>query len=153
MHIEKQSGAKAFTPVVEQVDSDVAMDSRVQLRNSLDNAAVLHTAERLKAPEKSEHLDGEGEKLFNVEGIRRLQRKDPTLQPLWKVAKGECMKGNVWFYVESGVLYQHCQPHVEGAGLAIEQLVLLVVGWRIAMDIVGPLMSRRSGNKYVLVTM
>ena len=79
MHVEKQSGAKAFTPVVEQVDSDVAMDSRVQLRNSLDNAAVLHTAEGLKAPEKPKHLYGEGEKFFNVEGIRRLQREDPTL--------------------------------------------------------------------------
>ena len=134
---EKQSGAKAFTPVVEQVDSDVAMDNRVQLRNSLDNAAVLHTAEG-----KPKHLYGEGEKLFNVEGIRRLQRDHPNLQPLWKVAKGECMKGNMWFYEESGMLYQHCQPHVEGEGLGIEQLVLLVVSWRIAMDIVGPLMSR-----------
>ena len=66
---EKQSGAKA-TPVVEQVDSDVAMDSRVQLKNSLDNAAVLHKAEGLKAPEKLEHLDAEGKKLFNVEEIQ-----------------------------------------------------------------------------------
>ena len=48
---EKQSGAKA-TPVVEQVDSDVAMESRVQLKNSLENAAVQHKAEGLKAPEK-----------------------------------------------------------------------------------------------------
>ena len=63
------------------------------------------------------------------------------------------MKGIMWFYEESGVLYQHWQPHMEGEGLGIEQLVLLVVDWRIAMDIVGPLMSRRSGNKYVLVTM
>ena len=94
---EKQSGAKA-TPVVEQVDSNVAMDSRVQLKNSLDNAAVLHKAEGMKAPEKPEHLDGEGKKLFNVEEIQRLQREDPTLQPLWKAEKGERTKVNVWFY-------------------------------------------------------
>ena len=37
------------------------------------------------------------------------------------------MKGNVWFYEESGVLYQHWQPHVDGEGLGIEQLVLLVL--------------------------
>ena len=143
MHVEKQSGAKAFSPVVEQVDSDVAMDSRVQLRNSLDNAAVLHTAEGLKAPEKSEHLDGEGEKLFNVEGIRRLQ-------PLWKVAKGECMKVNVWFYVESGVLYQHCQPHVEGEGLGIEQLVLLVVVRRMVTT-VAHIILLAGGSRWTLL--
>ena len=98
---EKQIGAKA-TPVLEQGDSDVAMDS---LKNSLDNAAVLHKAEGLKAPEKPEHLDGEGEKLFNVEKIQRLQREDPTLQLLWKAAKGERTKVNVWFYEENGMLY------------------------------------------------
>ena len=141
---------KGLTPVVEQVDSDVAMDSRVQLRNSLDNAAVLHTAERLKAPEKSEHLDGEGEKLFNVEGIRRLQREDPNLQPLWKVAKGECMKGNMWFYVESGVLYQHCQPHVEGEGLGIEQLVLLVVVRRMVTT-VAHIILLAGGSRWTLL--
>ena len=77
---EKQDGAKA-TPVVEQVNSDVAMDSRMQLKNSLDNVAVLHKAEDFKAPEKPEYLK-EGKKLFNVVEIQRLQCDDPTLQPL-----------------------------------------------------------------------
>ena len=128
---EKQSGAKA-TPVMEQVDSDVAMDS---LKNSLDNAAVLHKAEGLKAPEKPEHLDGEGEKLFNVEKIQRLQREDPTLQPLWKAAKGERTKVNVWFYEENGMLYRHWQPLSDGEGLAIEQLVLPVAVRRTVMTV------------------
>jgi hypothetical protein len=131
---EKQSGAKA-TPVVEQVDSDVAMESRVQLKNSLDNAAVQHKAEGLKAPEKPEHLDVEGKKLFNVEEIQRLQREDPTLQPLWKAAKGERTKVNVWFYEENGMLYRHWQPLVEGEGLAIEQLVLPVLVRRTVMTV------------------
>ena len=128
---EKQSGAKA-TPVMEQVDSDVAMHS---LKNSLDNAAVLHRAEGLKAPEKPEQLDGEAEKLFNVEKIQRLQREDPTLQPLWKAAKGERTKVNVWFYEENGMLYRHWQPLSDGEGLAIEQLVLPVAVRRTVMTV------------------
>ncbi|KAL5516832.1 hypothetical protein EMCRGX_G002255 [Ephydatia muelleri] len=128
---EKQSGAKA-TPVMEQVDSDVAMDS---LKNSLDNAAVLHRAEGVKAPEKPEQLDGEAEKLFNVEKIQRLQREDPTLQPLWKAAKGERTKVNVWFYEENGMLYRHWQPLSDGEGLAIEQLVLPVAVRRTVMTV------------------
>ena len=129
---EKQSGARP-RPVVEQGDSNVARENGVQLKSRLDSAAVLHEAEGLKVPEKrlETHPGIEGEKLFNVSEIQRLQREDPTLQPLWKAAKGEHTKVNMWFYEENGMLYRHWQPLEEGGGLAIEQLVLPVAVRRV----------------------
>eukprot|EP00731_Ephydatia_muelleri_P000442 Em0001g442a len=81
---EKQSGARP-KPVVEQGDKDVAKENGVQLKSRLDNAAVLHEAERLET-----HAESEGVKFFKeVHEIQRLQREDPTLQPLWKARQKE----------------------------------------------------------------
>ena len=69
---EKQSGARA-KPVVEQVDSDVAVDNGVQPKSRLDKAAVPDEAEGLKAPEEwlETHPNKEREKVFNVDEISR----------------------------------------------------------------------------------
>ena len=82
---------------------------------------VLDEAEGLKASGKRLKTDSDREaEVFNVSEIQRLQREDPTLQPLWQAVKGERTKANVWFYVENGMLYRHWQPLVEGG--AVSQL-------------------------------
>ena len=72
------------------MDSDIAVDNRVQPKSRLDKAAVRDEADGLKAPEEllETHLDREGKSAFNVSEIQRLQQEDPTLQPLWKVVEG-----------------------------------------------------------------
>ena len=112
---ENQSGARP-KPVVEQGDKDVAKENGVQLKSRLDNAAVSHEAEGLVVSEKrlETHPESEGVKFFKEGEIQRLQREDPTLQPLWKAAKGEHTKVNMWFYEENGMLYRHWQPLEKG---------------------------------------
>ena len=51
LNIKKQSGA-SVKPVVEQLDSEVAVDNGVQPKSRLDKVAVQDEAEGLKTPEE-----------------------------------------------------------------------------------------------------